>query len=334
MYLLISDIFSLSKVSAHLGDFIRLGAFVVGGFIAVYLQSYLTNNLLDFFNKRKIVKLLCKWYIVILAILMFTTVQGKVVVESNVNSLILEALFVALLLIAVLSMIFSFLNELHRTKLKNELQQIKQLENYAAVLEDGYRNLRKIKHDYVNVISSSLFLLEDQEYADLRKYYKETLTMLNADDKYDEIRIGDLQNIGNSALKGIIAYKLIQAEHQKLKIHFECIQPIGELHVANVHIVEIVGILMDNAIEYVETNGGQIDVVVTVNEGYRSILIRNSLKKASKTNLREIFQEGYTTKGNHEGIGLSSLRDITAKEDHLEVMTSIENGYFLQEIVC
>ncbi|WP_241645741.1 hypothetical protein [Pediococcus acidilactici] len=223
MYLLISDIFSLSKVSAHLGDFIRLGAFVVGGFIAVYLQSYLTNNLLDFFNKRKIVKLLCKWYIVILAILMFTTVQGKVVVESNVNSLILEALFVALLLIAVLSMIFSFLNELHRTKLKNELQQIKQLENYAAVLEDGYRNLRKIKHDYVNVISSSLFLLEDQEYADLRKYYKETLTMLNADDKYDEIRIGDLQNIGNSALKGIIAYKLIQAEHQKLKIHFECI---------------------------------------------------------------------------------------------------------------
>lgn len=334
MYLLISDIFSLSKVSAHLGDFIRLGAFVVGGFIAVYLQSYLTNNLLDFFNKRKIVKLLCKWYIVILAILMFTTVQGKVVVESNVNSLILEALFVALLLIAVLSMIFSFLNELHRTKLKNELQQIKQLENYAAVLEDGYRNLRKIKHDYVNVISSSLFLLEDQEYADLRKYYKETLTMLNADDKYDEIRIGDLQNIGNSALKGIIAYKLIQAEHQKLKIHFECIQPIGELQVANVHIVEIVGILMDNAIEYVETNGGQIDVVVTVNEGYRSILIRNSLKKASKTNLREIFQEGYTTKGNHEGIGLSSLRDITAKEDHLEVMTSIENGYFLQEIVC
>ncbi|MEO3718520.1 GHKL domain-containing protein [Pediococcus acidilactici] len=58
------------------------------------------------------------------------------------------------------------------------------------------------------------------------------------------------------------------------------------------------------------------------------------MKRASKTNLREIFQEGYTTKGNHEGIGLSSLRDITAKEDHLEVMTSIENGYFLQEIVC
>ncbi|WWL94792.1 hypothetical protein V6R94_05325 [Pediococcus acidilactici] len=80
----------------------------MGGFIAVYLQSYLTNNLLDFFNKRKIVKLLCKWYIVILAILMFTTVQGKVVVGSNVNSLILEALFVALLLIAVLSMIFLF----------------------------------------------------------------------------------------------------------------------------------------------------------------------------------------------------------------------------------
>lgn len=48
--------------------------------------------------------------------------------------------------------------------------------------------------------------------------------------------------------------------------------------------------------------------------------------------LKEIWQEGYSTKGTGRGLGLASLKCIVKSYENVYVSTFLENGCFVQEI--
>lgn len=332
LFLIISDILPMLEEMPIINEIIHLGSFLFGGVVSIGIQNYILKKFSDLVNQKKINQIIFRGYIAILFILAFTTLQVEGKKYTNINSIIVEILFITLLLLVILTLILTFLKEVQRRRLASDKKEIERLESYAEVLEKSYKQLRKIKHNYVNIITTSFLFLEDKEYDGLKKYYVESLKLANEGLDFDELRINDIQNIKNPALKGIIAYKLIQAYHQNLKIHFECIENVKSVEISQVRMVEIVGILMDNAIEYIKINGGKIDVLITVKDEYKSILIRNSLK-SEKVKLTNIFSNGFTTKKGHEGIGLNTLREIVSKEDNLEVVTTIDDGFITQEVL-
>lgn len=332
LFLIISDLLPMLEEMPTLNELVHIGAFLIGGIVSIKIQNYVLKRFSDLLNYKRINQIILRGYLAILLILVFTTLQVESRKYTNINSIIVEILFITLLLLVILTLILTFLKEVQRRRLASDKKEIERLESYAEVLERSYKQLRKVKHNYVNIITTSLLFLEDKEYEGLKKYYTESLKLVNEGLDFDELRINDIQNIKNSALKGIIAYKLIQAYHQNLKIHFECIESVENIEVSQVKLVEIIGILMDNAIEYIKMNGGKIDVLITVKDDYKSILIRNTLR-TEKVNLSNIFSNGFTTKKGHEGIGLNTLREIISKEDNLEVVTTIDDGFITQEVL-
>lgn len=332
LFLIISDLLPMLEEMPTINELVHIGAFLIGGIVSIKIQNYVLKRFSDLLNYKRINQIILRGYLAILLILVFTTLQVESRKYTNINSIIVEILFITLLLLVILTLILTFLKEVQRRRLASDKKEIERLESYAAVLERSYKQLRKVKHNYVNIITTSLLFLEDKEYEGLKKYYTESLKLVNEGLDFDELRINDIQNIKNSALKGIITYKLIQAYHQNLKIHFECIESVENIEVSQVKMVEIIGILMDNAIEYIKINGGKIDVLITVKDGYKSILIRNTLR-TEKVNLSNIFSNGFTTKKGHEGIGLNTLREIISKEDNLEVVTTIDDGFITQEVL-
>ncbi len=46
-----------------------------------------------------------------------------------------------------------------------------------------------------------------------------------------------------------------------------------------------------------------------------------------------MYEKGWSTKGENRGYGLFVVRDILSKEDHLLLNTSVEEGLFKQELI-
>ncbi len=54
--------------------------------------------------------------------------------------------------------------------------------------------------------------------------------------------------------------------------------------------------------------------------------------KDSIPRVHELFEEGFSTKGDNRGLGLSTLKEITDNNDNVLLDTVIENGFFIQKI--
>ena len=92
----------------------------------------------------------------------------------------------------------------------------------------------------------------------------------------------------------------------------------------------ILGILLDNAIEEVRDDMGDINIVLSNQEAGLYIIIDNKL--FHEVNMPDLFREGYTTKDSHHGIGLISLQKIIEKYPNVTHAVQIKDNRFIHEI--
>ena len=59
--------------------------------------------------------------------------------------------------------------------------------------------------------------------------------------------------------------------------------------------------------------------------------ISNTIRR--EIDCEKIFQEGYSTKGNNRGMGLSILQEIIHRSENMTMETRVENNEFIQEIM-
>ena len=48
--------------------------------------------------------------------------------------------------------------------------------------------------------------------------------------------------------------------------------------------------------------------------------------------IHELFEQGFSTKGDNRGLGLSTLKELTDSNENVLLDTVIENGYFVQKV--
>ena len=82
--------------------------------------------------------------------------------------------------------------------------------------------------------------------------------------------------------------------------------------------VQILGTLLDNAIEAEEEFDGQKKMWIEIQEqkgnaGKVSIYIANACYKKSQDELEQLFEYGYSTKGEGRGIGLYDVKMLVHK---------------------
>ena len=223
--------------------------------------------------------------------------------------------------------VYSINKKIRQDKLS--LQQINDLKIYTQQLESSQRGLRKFKHDYQNMLLSlklSAKKSHDKELIDkLAEYSSKTLE--------DKVlwQFNDVDNVKDELLKSLFISKLNRIFQNNIQYSFECRIVIENLSnkYNSFDIVRILGIVYDNAIEESLEFGDEakIDTMIYQENGELEIEIRNRYRDTDLT-IQDIKKSGFTTKKNHDGLGLANIEELSQPYNDIFINYQIKDGWF------
>ncbi|WP_311873268.1 GHKL domain-containing protein [Vagococcus fluvialis] len=220
-------------------------------------------------------------------------------------------------------------------KLEVEKQQIevKYMNEYAKETTKQYNEIRKFRHDYVNILSSLEYFIQTKDMDKLAAYYQEFIQPTHESLAKGAFNFQELKNIESDEIKSIIAIKLLSARENELDIHIEIPDRIPQkLPINPVSLIRMLGIILDNSIEESsQIANGTVEIGIFDMEMSYLFIIKNSVRE----NIEPLYQlevEGYSTKGENRGLGLSNLNEISQREKNLTLETEITPSAFIQKI--
>lgn len=215
---------------------------------------------------------------------------------------------------------------------KEKMQEtlLNQQDMYIQYLEDIQQNMRSLKHDYKNMISS--LYLQSKE-GDIRKVEESMQNVLkdfdlNIDRKMN--MTNQLSRIKVIELKSLLMKKITDIGRSHIPFHAEVLYPVEKTGMEAMDLARVLGILFDNAIEEVKDRGGDINFTMLYEGGYLTIVLDNSLYH--EIAIADAYRMGYSTKGKDRGIGLCIYQKIIDRYDNVMTQTSVQDGRFIQEL--
>lgn len=205
---------------------------------------------------------------------------------------------------------------------------------YSEEVKRQYEDVRKFRHDYVNIITSIEYYLESNEIEELKKYFNSSVKNTKSLFKKDSINSEALNRLKTLEIKSIISMKLLSAQEKGINLQIEINENISlNQTVDSVVLVRILGILLDNAIEEVASIGrGKVSVAIFKSNSDLLFVIQNPVRKNIEP-LKKLKQKGFSTKGNNRGLGLSIVDELSAMEPKILLETEITNEYFIQKVL-
>lgn len=290
--------------------------FTVGAYIAMILVvlfvSILLYYLIMYKNITMVMKIIVKHrnnliYVFALALVVCLIAFMKSSYTSQMD------IYAEVYIICALVLFVAIIIVLGDMKTKKKLYQ-KQLElelnnKYMKTYEDLILEIRQKQHDYNNQLSalySMHHVAEDKEQ--LVKMQREYVDELVDKDTMDKI----LFQCDNPVICGYIYSKCRKAYREGIDIETS-LERDGDFSVPLHKIIEILGILLDNAVEYLQESDftdRRIKLRIEKRLEKNVIEVENISEYYSFDQLNNMFEPGNSTKGEGRGLGLSSLKTI------------------------
>lgn len=170
--------------------------------------------------------------------------------------------------------------------------------------------IRRRQHKFRNQMDAvySLHKLYD-EYDQLVQAQREYLGKLN-----DYEMPADVLTLENPILIAHVYEKITEAQEAGLRIHLKILCGLVDCGIQDIHMVEILGTLLDNAIQDMETTGEKEFLRFEVRKE-KGLIIRvaNPHTKMKGSQLQKIFQKGVSSKGENRGIGLYNVKKLISE---------------------
>ncbi len=181
---------------------------------------------------------------------------------------------------------------------------------YYEAYDELLTLVRERQHDMNNHISAIMGMLYTiDNYEELvsaqRRYLCEVM------ENNEEARL--LLSIENPILVGFIYRKIQNARLCGIRVEYKIAAGEGALHISDYTLVEILGILFDNAMEALTESNLEEKVIRLdiVDERIRvRVCVANTSREFAPQEMAQFFQKGYSSKGKGHGIGLKKLKKI------------------------
>jgi hypothetical protein len=202
-----------------------------------------------------------------------------------------------------------------------ERRRIDMLERYIPVIEELITQVRARQHEYNNrllAISSAVCTAENLEQA------KEQVNQLVPEVQISGID-SEILGCDSKIIGGMLYSKIKQAEVKKIAVQAELNVQFKKSIVQEADWIEIIGILMDNAIE-ASTPLDTILIRADMSNGHVSVLVSNPHEAFTNTQFVQMFRRGFTTKKNSSyanGHGLANILKIV-EHYHGKIITRNE----------
>ena len=170
--------------------------------------------------------------------------------------------------------------------------------------------------------------------SDVLKYID---TVVKDEKEDDEILYTRVKNIPTGGLQGIIYQKMLAMKDNRILFSLSVSRDVRNINLENLSmsdnykLCKIVGVLLDNAIEAsLICDDKRIMISLYVDEDMLIIEISN--RYSEKIDLENIDKEGYTTKGDGHGYGLSLVKEIVSDSKIFTNERKVTKDIFKQTI--
>lgn len=202
-----------------------------------------------------------------------------------------------------------------------------------AQLENHYQDIRRFKHDYLNILSTITGYIQENDMDKLRNYFDSNIVTSSSILLNQADTLARLSLIKVTEIKGLLYTKMVQAMNCQLDVSFELTQEITELSTDLLTLSRVLGIFLDNAIEAAsETEQKRFHIAIVCKAHSVIFHIENSTKPLLFP-LEALFEPSTSSKEAHSGLGLPTANMLIANAPELTSNTICENGLFKQILV-
>ncbi|MDG0844522.1 GHKL domain-containing protein [Staphylococcus equorum] len=338
-------------------------------YMANFLSIWLATSLIDLFSANYIFNLI--YYLIFALIIMFFSILGRFffkklsISDLSLNKIYLiivcTFLFIVLLLIyfylpnqslsfgdakflivmyavlivttAVLIVTISF-SIIRQIQYKRNMREIENYYKYTLQIEKINHEMRKFRHDYVNILSTMSDFIRENDMEGLDQYFHEEILPMQDSMQMNAIKINGIENLKVREIKGLLTTKILQAQEKNIRISIEVPETIEKIEMPIINLSRVIGILLDNAIEASEKimDDPLIRIAFIKNEDDSVMFIVMNKCDADMPRVHTLFQENFSTKGKNRGLGLSTLKELTDTTSNVLLDTTIDNNYFIQKV--
>ncbi len=315
----------------YLRETIYVLTFVAGAIIFAILFRFLMRLLRIswlYVNKLYLFLLATMLMAFFILIDVFTPAKVRSIEDMKAIALVIIVYFIAF---AILVIVISITASRELTYRRNK-QEIEDYYKYTLQIEEINNNMRKFRHDYINILSTMSEYLREDDLEGLRAYYEEHIHPIKNHFENNTLKLNGVEKLKIREIKGMMTTKIIQAQEQHIEISVEVADEITHINMPIIDLSRVLGIIMDNAIEASLTvDDPRIQIAFIQTDAAVLIIIMNKAPE-NMPKLHTLFKEGFSTKGSNRGIGLSTLKEITDSTDNVLLDTTLENNYFIQKL--
>ncbi|EOB9125830.1 quorum-sensing sensor histidine kinase AgrC [Staphylococcus aureus] len=221
---------------------------------------------------------------------------------------------------------------LKEMKYKRNQEEIETYYEYTLKIEAINNEMRKFRHDYVNILTTLSEYIREDDMPGLRDYFNKNIVPMKDNLQMNAIKLNGIENLKVREIKGLITAKILRAQEMNFPISIEIPDEVSSINLNMIDLSHSIGIILDNAIEAsTEIDDPIIRVAFIESENSVTFIVMNKCAD-DIPRIHELFQESFSTKGEGRGLGLSTLKEIADNADNVLLDTIIENGFFIQKV--
>ncbi|WP_242596396.1 sensor histidine kinase [Enterococcus ureasiticus] len=256
-----------------------------------------------------------------------------IVPNNRVDLIGLNLFFLGIYLIVSLITFFMYVSSMrNKYEIQQKEREYSANQRYMELMEKQYKEVRKFRHDYKNILNSLEDFFVDEDYEGLNDYYFNKIKKTSQTIDQNDYKLDAIGNIKVREVKSIVASKLISAQEKEIDAQVEVNETIDFLSIDSVILVRVLGIFLDNALEELDYIGeGELAVALYKDKHAVHIVIQNSCRK-DIPKFHILKKRGFSTKGDARGEGLSNVQDLIAPLGNVRLATSINEELFTQKL--
>lgn len=338
-------------------------------YMANFLSIWLATSLQDLISENYIFNFI--YYIIFVAIIMVFSILGrflfKLLTTSGLSLNKIYLIIVCVFLLTVLLLIYFYLPDrvlsfgdikflvvmyavliittavlivtisfsiIRQIQYKRNMREIENYYKYTLQIEKINHEMRKFRHDYVNILSTMSDFIRENDMEGLDQYFHEEILPMQDSMQMNAIKINGIENLKVREIKGLLTTKILQAQEKNIRISIEVPETIEKIEMPIINLSRVIGILLDNAIEASEkiVDDPLIRIAFIKNEDDSVMFIVMNKCDTDMPRVHTLFQENFSTKGKNRGLGLSTLKELTDTTSNVLLDTIIDNNYFIQKV--
>lgn len=291
--------------------------YIIRDLLGISVTFLFTWLLLPFCKVDKLRDAICRkhWlmyiiFVFITFIISFAIISGKMSNELQMGMFLFGIPAIGIIVFLVIYWDISMAKE---KTMKDEIEVMNSMQHrYDELLEQVRINQHGFQNHITAVFSSHYTCKTYEQLVETQQAYCNELCEEN---KYNNILL-----IQNNILAGFLYDKILEIERKQIKYSYKIETKVDECRIPYFYLIEVLGILIDNAMEAVleNQNEGMIYLATLKDESGYKFIVGNTYRQVNYDEIEKWFMIGKTTKGKGHGLGLYRVKQL-CKEWNCEI---------------